>query len=386
MTVFKGYLLIIKRNLHTILMYIFIFMGITLAIQKSFTDSSAGDGFSSAKLKVAVMDRDGGSLADTLKRMLERKHHLVEIQDDAQIIQEELYYRNVDYILVVPEGAEELLRQGEMAVQSISVPNTLNCYYARSQINVFLNQIGIYLNCGYSMEEACAKALKLSETGAEVTLLDVNGNAGERELYNYYFGYMPYAFLGATIMAVSLVLLEFKRTDIRQRMESCAVPFWKQSLAMAGAFLAIGAAIWLICIVVQTILYQGGIFRSEHRIFYLLNSLDCLLVSLALGFLAGMISGGPSSLSGINNVFSLGLCFLGGIMVPLEMLGEGVQKVSRFLPTYWYSVINGILGDYKTLGEELSGTIWKGLLIQLLFALAAFSVAMVIRRWRLQEA
>ena len=386
MTVFRGYLLIIKRNLHTILMYIFIFMGITLAIQKSFTSSGAADGFSSTKLNVAVMDRDGGSLADTLKQMLERKHNLVEIEDTPQVIQEELYYRNVDYILVVPEGAEELLRQGEMAVQSISVPDTMNCYYAESQINVFLNQIGIYLNCGYSMEEACEKGLKLNETEAEVTLLDVNGNAGERELYNYYFGYMPYGFLGATIMAVSLVLLEFKRKDIRRRMESCSVPFWKQSMAMAGAFLAIGAAIWILCIAAQTIIYQGGIFRSEHMVFYLLNSLDCLLVSLALGFLSGMISGGPASLSGINNVFSLGLCFLGGIMVPLEMLGEGVQKVAQFLPTYWYSVINGILGDYSKLGEELLSTVWKGLLIQLLFALAAFGVAMVIRRLKLQEA
>ena len=110
-----------------------------------------------------------------------------------------------------------------------------------------------------------------------------------------------------------------------------------------------------------------------------------MLVALSLGYFTGMISENAVALNGINNVLSLGLCFLGGVFVPLEMLGNGIVSIAQFLPTYWYSRINGILRDYGELSSELWHTIWVGLLIQLAFALACFGVTMMLRRGQLQE-
>ena len=187
-------------------------------------------------------------------------------------------------------------------------------------------------------------------------------------------------------MTMSLILMEFKKKEIRSRMQSSAVPFWKQILSMVAAFLIVGMLIWAIFLVIQTILYQGGIFTSGHVMLYLLNSLACILVAQSLGFFTGTVANGAGALNGMNNVISLGLCFLGGIFVPLEMLGDGIIKVSQFLPTYWYSVVNGLLGDHAVLGSELMGTVWKGLLIQVLFAAAIFALTLMIRRRQIQEA
>ena len=115
------------------------------------------------------------------------------------------------------------------------------------------------------------------------------------------------------------------------------------------------------------------------------NSLCCILVALSLGYLSGLLANSPGAVNGINNILSLGLCFLGGIFVPLEMLGSGVQKISRFLPTYWYSVINGILGDYGTITPKLRETILEGYAVQLLSAAAYFGIAMLVRRMQRQE-
>ena len=386
MTVFRGYVRIIKRNLNSIIMYVAIFMTICIVIQNAMANSGMTDGFSSMKMNVAVIDRDGGVVADTLKALMERDQKVVEIEDDAQVMQEELYYGNVEYILIVPEGAEEKLRQGEACVESITDPGTYSAYYAQAQVTNLLNQIRVYLASGMELEEACKSALALRENQAKVTLLDVNGNAGLRPDYNYFFAYLPYAFLGATIMTMSLILMEFKKKEIRSRMQSSAVPFWKQILSMVAAFLIVGMLIWAIFLVIQTILYQGGIFTSGHVMLYLLNSLACILVAQSLGFFTGTVANGAGALNGMNNVISLGLCFLGGIFVPLEMLGDGIIKVSQFLPTYWYSVVNGLLGDYAVLGSELIGTVWMGLLIQVLFAAAIFALTLIIRRRQIQEA
>lgn len=385
MTVFRGYLVIIRRNIGAMLMYIVIFAVLALGIQRAYLSTGVNEGFSSMKLKVAVIDREGGILADMLRQRMAQDQKLVEIADDSQVIQEELYYSNVEYVMIVPEDAEEKLRRGETAVQNISVPGTVAAYYVEAQVNNLLNQLRVWLAAGFSMEEACARTLALGGTKAEVTLKDVNGNAGMREDYNYYFAYMPYAFLGSSIMTIGVIIMEFKKRGIRQRIQSSAVPFWKQNLAMMGTFLLIGGLIWGICLVLQCIFYQGGVFTSSNADLYLLNSILCIFNALSLGFLTGSLIGSPTALSGMNNVISLGLCFLGGVFVPLEMLGEGVQKVASFLPTYWYSIINGMLGDYTTLSAQMQSTIRKGFLIQFLFAAACIGITLMIRKKQIQE-
>ena len=100
MTVFRGYVRIIKRNLNSIIMYVAIFMTMCIVIQNAMANSGMTDGFSSMKMNVAVIDRDGGVVADTLKALMERDQKVVEIEDDAQVMQEELYYGNVEYILI----------------------------------------------------------------------------------------------------------------------------------------------------------------------------------------------------------------------------------------------------------------------------------------------
>ena len=101
MTVFKVYFLIIRRNFAAILMYIGIFAGIAVAIQASFRHTGMTEGFSAMKLDVAVVDRGGGILSETLQEVLGLQHDLVTIADDEQVIQEELYYGNVKYVLIV---------------------------------------------------------------------------------------------------------------------------------------------------------------------------------------------------------------------------------------------------------------------------------------------
>lgn len=385
MTVFKAHMLMIKRNLATILMYIAIFAGISVLVQFSYVNSGVAEGYSAARLDVAVIDRDGGLLSGTLKEMLAEHHNLTDVKDEEQVIQEELYYGNIQYVLVIPEGAMEKLRLGGQAVQSITVPGTAAAYYAEAQVNAFLNEIRICLAGGFGEEEACAEALALSKQEADIELVDMNGNAGIREAYNYYYGYMPYAFLGASVMSMSVIVMEFKKRDIRRRMQSSALPLQRQNLASLASFVVVGALIWGICILLQAVLYDGGIFRSGNAGYYVLNSLVFMAVAQAIAYLTGIVADTPVVLNGMNNVISLGLCFLGGIFVPIEMLGEGIERIACFLPTYWYSKINGILGDYGTLGAKQRQTVRIGFLIQLLFAAAVFAVTLALRRRQLQE-
>lgn len=385
MRVFKGYMHIIKRNISSIVMYIAIFVGISVAIQKSMGNTGINGDFSAVKLSVAVIDRENAALGNTLKEYIQREQKLVDIADDKQTIQEELFYRNISYVVIVPEGAQEAFDRGDTAVQTIKVPGSTMEYYLDAKVNSLLNQIRVYQAGGFSMDEACEKALALSGTKGKVNLLDMNGNGGERADYNYYFAYLPYALLAGMIMCLSWTIMAFKKKEVKRRMTCSSVPLRWQNMAAVAAFLLVGFAVWGVCMAAQAALYRGGIFNSANKIWYLLNSLACMLVAMSLAYLCGMIANTPGALNGINNVVSLGLCFLGGIFVPLEMLGSKIEKVSCFMPTYWYSRINGILGDYEHLGKDMMETLTRGLLIQVLFAVACLGVTMAVSKARQRE-
>ena len=82
-----------------------------------------------------------------------------------------------------------------------------------------------------------------------------------------------------------------------------------------------------------------------------------------------------------SNVIGLCMSFLCGVFIPMEFLGKNVIKAAHFLPAYWYIRTDELCTQYTgTSGELKTYTMYLG--IQLLFAFAAFSAALVISRYK----
>lgn len=384
MTVFKGYLRMVRRNLYTLLVYIGIFIGVCIMIQSTMGKMLPAEGFSSYRMKVAVIDRAGSALSEAVCEMVEGKHKPAVVEDDPQAIQDALYYRDAEYVLILPEDMEERFGEGQRAVERVTVPDSVMGFYVDMQVNTMLNQIRAGMAGGLTEEEACQEAKRLAALPGNVTLYDRNGNAGQLPTHNYFFRYMPYGLLGSVIWTISLILMEFRRKEIRRRMLSSAVSLGTQNLAAVASFLSVGVAVWLVCVLAGVLLYGRDLLPDRNFGWYLLNSFIFLLVALSLGYLCGVLSNGPQALNGLTNVVSLGLSFLGGIFVPIEMLGK-IEAVSQFLPTYWYSRINTVLGEFQTIRGEQLTLIAQGTGIQLAFAAACLAVTLAIRRAQMQE-
>ena len=96
MTVFKGYLKIAWKNRFLIFLYLGIFFGIVLMMQKSAKDSG-GELYQTEGLNLAVVDEDHGAYAKSLIHYLEQRHQVQEMAPDKEKLQENLFYENVDY-------------------------------------------------------------------------------------------------------------------------------------------------------------------------------------------------------------------------------------------------------------------------------------------------
>ena len=80
------------------------------------------------------------------------------------------------------------------------------------------------------------------------------------------------------------------------------------------------------------------------------------------------------------------MSFLCGVFVSMDILGKSVQKIAQFLPVYWYEVANNLLKSHNTFSGTQIHTLYTCYGIQLLFALAFLSLALIAGRMRRQTA
>lgn len=153
MTVFKGFLTITKRNLGMMFLYIAVFLTISIFVSKTLGDSDPS-GFTAKRLNIAVIDRDESLLSKGLKNHLRQFHHVKDVPDDAAVLQDKLFYRDIYYAVIIPENFEQNYTKNTEKLPVIKVPGSTSGHYVDQQINTFLNNIRTLTAGGFSASEA----------------------------------------------------------------------------------------------------------------------------------------------------------------------------------------------------------------------------------------
>lgn len=78
--------------------------------------------------------------------------------------------------------------------------------------------------------------------------------------------------------------------------------------------------------------------------YFLLNTVSFFVAIVSFSILITSILQKEDAISGINNIFIMGSCFVGGVFVPSEFLPDAVNKIAAFTPTYWFVQNNELIG------------------------------------------
>lgn len=380
MTVFRGFLIITKRNIHIIWLYLLLFLGIAIMVQKAAGGNTSE--FEQVSLNIAVIDRDGGKLAKGLADYLSQYHTLVELPDEPSIIQDRMFYREVYYVAAIPEDFEERCLYGDETLPVTKVPGSNSGFYVDQQIRIFMNEVRIMVSSGFSLSEAVEEVIEHSADEAEVTLIDKNGFGGKQPMHAFMYQYMPYILISILCYSMSYIMIAFRNEDVKRRMMCSAIPARSQNLQLALGVAVVGIAVYGLCTLMPFLMYGKTFMKDPNMPYYLVNSFMMTLVSLSLSFLIGTLVRREEIISAIVNVVSLGMSFLCGVFVELEVLGKGVRTFAQFLPAYWYEVANGLLSNNSSLSLAQQTSLYTCYGLQILFAAAILGVAMVISRIR----
>ncbi len=388
MRVFSACMKIMKRRKLTMMVYFIVFAVLLLSMMFTGDSSMYGD-FTAKKPKYTLINRDGSSAAaDGLALVLEEMGTFVELEDSKEAMMDAGFYGAVDCIFVIPKGYGECLREGkDAALEMWQWPSSTTGYYLRSAAEQYLSLMRMYQTTGKMSEEETAEAAVASmERKTEVTVRKYMDGAAVGENIRLFQRFLPYILLLECISGVGIVFTVFRKTEIRMR--NLCSPVKPTVFAMGKLLyaLVVGIGVWILLHLMGGAATINDIQELDFRVLllYLGNSLAVLAVAISVALLCSAFISNENVLHFATNIVALAMSFLSGVFVPLEMMGEGILKVSKLIPIYWYEQNEGRISSMTGFQWENLKPVYEGILIQAGFAAALFCIYLVVNKYQQQ--
>lgn len=387
MQVYKAFFRIIQKNRGQILIYLVVFMVLALLLTNAYNPPQDTD-FTKTRVNIAFINEDDDSqLVAGLKNYLGEYANLVDLPDDSQKLQDALFFRQVVYILRVPEGFTTAMLNGqEIQLEKTIVPDSPSNIYMDLLINKYLNTAKTYIT--YLPELTQTELVSYLKTDltkeTEVTVISSVRHSDNAEKSGYYFNYLSYSLFAILILGVCSVMLVFNDTDLKRRNLCSPMRAATMNVQMILGNLSYAVLTWLVLISASFVMYGSYMFTT-NGLLLLLNSFVFTLAALSISYLIGNLVKSRGAMSAVANVFALGTSFLSGVFVPQELLGPNVLMIASFTPTYWYVKANNEIAAAANFNTDTLQSIFTSMVLVLAFGVAVLGVTLVLIKQRRVE-
>lgn len=380
MQVFQTFFKIASKRIGAISTYFIIYIFVTFALSFSTADTAETQ-FQASSLTISILDEDSSTASRALTAFLSSLHKTDASETDTEALADRLYYRTLDYVLIIPDGFEEKLLSGdtEALLSDVKIPGSTNGSFVDQQITQYIETLQLYLAGGCTLSEAIAYTDASAADSASVTAVSFSSQdvKADSRLF-YFYQYLPYIFICIQFMGLAPILVTENSPGIRERTACSSLSFSRRNLQLAAACTVYSVGVWLIFMLFAFLCFGRTLFFT-FPLLGMLNSFVFLLFTTALALFISLFSPGSNVLNMIANIIGLSMAFFCGVFISQEMLPDAVLSAGRFLPAYWYIKANNMLGGFSN--EVFDMDVYLQCLgIELLFAAAIIAVMLAYLR------
>ena len=352
MIVFKNYLKVAKSFLPIIIVYTLIFVGI--ATISSTSGAQNTDAFEASESRIAFINHDQeSSFINSFQKYIKENAEYVNIQDSDEELRDALFFRKVDYIMIIPKGfTDDFLNNKDVKIETMEVPDSYNSMYSKTLMNKYLNTAKLYLKADIADDKLTQYVSRDLNIHTDVDFHNVvvdNNIAKATTFYNF----ANYTLLAIIIVVVSMVMISFNEEKIRRRnlVSSISYQSFNRQLLLGNIITSIG--VWSLYVIASFALY-GATMLTNAGLLLILNSFVLVIFILVFSVFLTTVTHNRELVSGISTVVGLGTSFIAGAFVPQEFLAPFVLNIAKLTPSYWF-----IDGNNKI--ASLSGYSWTEL-------------------------
>lgn len=376
MTVFKTFLKVVNKYKATIIMYTVIliaFGGFNMQTSENSTS------FVASKPDVLIINQDEEKgLTQNLMEYIKENSNIIDIKETQEAINDALFYRDVNYIIYIPENYRQDFLNGENPKIKIKSTGDYQASLAEMMLERYIKVANIYQGNMESEEELISK---INETLSKQTEIEITSKLDINNLSKatFYYNFASYSILAGCVYVICLILSSFKEEKIRKRtiISSMNYEKYNRELLLSNSLFAI--IMWLFYVALSFILIGKTMFTAQGLI-YITNSFIFTICSVTIAFFIANLVNNKNAINGIVNVVALGSSFLCGAFVPVEWLPDSVLKLAHILPSYWYIQSNEIIKTLETVNFETLKPIMTNMGIILLFSIVFVILTNIISK------
>ena len=376
MTVFKTFLKIVNRNKFIIILYTVIL--ITFAgfnMQTNDTSTS----FVASKPDILIINKDENiGITNNLIKYIQNNSNIIDIEQSEEAINDALFYRDVNYIIYIPENYRQNFMNDLNPKVEIKSTGDYQASLAEMMLSRYIKVANIYKK-DLNNEDELIK--KINETLAKETEIEVTSKLDTDSLSRatFYYNFLNYSIIAGLVYIICLILSSFREEKIRKRTIISSLNYKKfnRQLLISNGILAI--ILWIFYVILSFILI-GDIMFTKHGLILIANSFAFSICSLTIAFLIGNLINNKNAINGIVNVIGLGSSFLCGAFVPVEWLPDSILKIAHILPSYWYIQSNELIKTIEVVNIETLKPIFINISVIILFSIGYIIVTNIISK------
>ena len=381
MQVYKAYFKIIKKNIGQLSIYLIIFLLFAIIFGKVSTSPKDTD-FESTKVNISIINKDENSkLISGLRDYLKENANIVDVGTSKEDLQDALFFREAEYIITIPNGFTKEILKGnkDINIEKTVIPNSTSEIYMDNLINRYLNTVKMYTSTidNISQAKLVSNVNKDLSHTTDVKIKTYDNDYSNNASCANYYNFFAYSMFAVLILGISLVMISFNNKDLKRRNLASSLSMKNMNIQMVFANITYAVVVWLVMIIASFIMFKNYMF-TINGLLSLLNSFVFTLAALSISILISNLVTSRNALSAVVNVIALGSCFISGVFVPQQYLGDTVLSIAKFNPTYWYVKANDDIAILVNYSNENMRPIFMSMIIVLGFALAVYAVTLVV--------
>lgn len=369
MTVFKTFLKILNKNKFIIILYTVFLIGFG-GFNMQTSDNSTNFVASKPDVMIVNYDEEKGITKDLIKYITDNSN-IIELNNNEEAINDGLFYRDVNYVIYIPENYSKDFMDGKNPEINIKSTGDYQSSFAEMLLSRYIKVANIYQKSIKNEDELISK---INETLSKQSEVEITSKLDTDSLAKatFYYNFASYSILACLVYVICLILSSFKDIKIQKRTIISSTDYRKlnRQLLLSNSLFSI--ILWGVYVALSFVLI-GNIMFSNQGIIYLINSFIFTICATTIALFIGNLVSNKNAINGIVNVIALGSSFLCGAFVPMEWLPDGVLKIAHILPSYYYISSNEALKTLEIFNFETMKPIITNMLV-----LVGFSMVFII--------
>lgn len=387
MQVFKACLKIIRHNATAMMIYLGIFIVFVVMITIWNPQTKAED-FTLSKPRVTIINEDISNLvSEDLVSYLSTFAVIADIEDKEENLTDALFFRQTEYILRIPIGFGAAFLSGKNNLELIrtTLPDSYQGAYIDQLINKYLSTAQLYFSSDPNRDIKATLTQVRSDLAISANISVESANSGlSFNSLIYFFIFLAYSATAIMILGVTSLMISFQNQDIKRRNFSSPLKLtdYNLQLILGNLMFALASGILLS---LTSLFFFSSLPDTKRWLLLVLNTFVFIFTITCMSFLLSQFIRSRGAQQAAANVVSLGTCFISGVFVPQEMLGDNVLAAASFTPTYWYIRAVRLVQHNEHIKLLEANNFTQSLMIQIAFATAFIVVALVAARSRRQS-